>query len=420
MWAMLACASTLLASATTFSPNPTPNGLMVDFKHSPSLGVRTSKPEFTWIVPPCTAGGADHVQVAYSINVTTTASTSGKEELVWASGKVDSSASVGVVYGGPDLEPGTPYQWTVTTWTQSSSQVTMAPTSTSNSSPSNNNGVSSCQSDASTPGEFVTSLGTPGFDNSTLFLSTPDAKATFGYFRKEIVVPATMVSAQAFITAQGDDKLFSYYKFYINGNIVDAGPGRGQAPVFGGDGTFHALPYTTLDLTSIIANSVGKKVALSIVGMHQSPYVILQMQFRLADGSMQLTGSTDATWRAFNGDAHRNPGPAQHGGSAGTKFIEYIDARKEPVGWQLVGYDDSGGGWATAKATPPTASDVANLYSKMEPPIQVCIMSRSCAVVVVGLLLVVVGLLSSSADIRTTVAFQLCFFWCGLCAILGS
>ena len=45
-----------------------PTGLMVDFKRSPSLGVRT-KPAFTWIVPPCEAG-SDHAQVAYQLTVT--------------------------------------------------------------------------------------------------------------------------------------------------------------------------------------------------------------------------------------------------------------------------------------------------------------------------------------------------------------
>ncbi len=34
------------------APSTEPTGLMVDFKRSPSLGVRL-KPSFTWIVPPC-------------------------------------------------------------------------------------------------------------------------------------------------------------------------------------------------------------------------------------------------------------------------------------------------------------------------------------------------------------------------------
>ena len=41
------------------------SGLLVDFKKSPALGVRTS-PRFSWIVPPC-ANGSDHEQTSYQI-----------------------------------------------------------------------------------------------------------------------------------------------------------------------------------------------------------------------------------------------------------------------------------------------------------------------------------------------------------------
>ena len=351
------------------SAPPQPTGLMVDFKHSPSLGVRTDKPEFTWIVPPCQqGGGADHTQIAYRVNVTTGAGIA--RQLVWSSGRVDSAASVGVPYDGPALEPGAPFQWTVTTWTQ---QVQHQQQQHQQQESARFNVTGSCESSASAPGLFLTALGDAGFSNSTMFVSTPNASATFGYFRKEIAVPDDFVSAQAFVTAQGDDRLFAYYKFYIDGSLVDVGPGRGEAPVFGGDGVFRALPYGTLDVTSFFAQNKGKNASLALVGMQgrAAPYAMLQLQFRLSDGTVLLLGSTDASWRAFNGDVHRNPGPGQHGGSAGTKFIEYIDARHEPVGWKLVGFDDStSAGWAPAEATPPTASDVSNLFPKMEPPMQ--------------------------------------------------
>jgi hypothetical protein len=47
---------------------------------------------------------------------------------------------------------------------------------------------------------------------------------------------------------------------------------------------------------------------------------------------------------AFDADVHRNPGRALHGGSAGTGFLEYIDARNEPVGWKAAGFKP-GAGW---------------------------------------------------------------------------
>ena len=73
---------------------------------------------------------------------------------------------------------------------------------------------------------------------------------------------------------------------------------------------------------------------------------------------------------AFDGDIHRKPGKPQHGSSAGTGFLEYIDARHEPVGWRSTGFVP-GAGWGPAVATPPTAAERQSLHSKMEPPMQV-------------------------------------------------
>ena len=39
----------------------------------------------------------------------------------------------------------------------------------------------------------------------------------------------------------------------VDGKLVNLGPGRGEAPVFGGDGAFRSLPYYTLDLTTVRA-----------------------------------------------------------------------------------------------------------------------------------------------------------------------
>ena len=134
-----------------------PHGLMVDFKRSPSLGVRAA-PAFTWIVPPC-ATGKDHQQAAYQLVVTAAATS----KAVWDSGKVASNASTYVAYtGSAPLEPGTKYNWTVTTWTQSAG------------------GGSPCESAPSAPATFVTSLGeSTGWDKSANFLSAGNGSGTF-------------------------------------------------------------------------------------------------------------------------------------------------------------------------------------------------------------------------------------------------
>merc|ERR1711871_1541745 len=100
----------------------------------------------------------------------------------------------------------------------------------------------------------------------------------------------------------------------------------------------------------------------------KTPSVMLELRLTLASGTV-VTHGTDMKWMAFNGDLHRKPGPAQHGNSAGTGFIEYIDARAEPTDWKVPSFHHSSA-WQSAVATPPSKSDLANLHSKMEPPMQ--------------------------------------------------
>jgi hypothetical protein len=268
-----------------------PSGLLCDFHASPALGVRAA-PRFTWIVPPCSAG-ADHVQASYQLTVRDIG-----EQVIWDSKQVTSNDSTYVEYAGPALAGGTPYHWTVTTWTTPQG------------------GGSPCKSDPSTPAEFVTSLDTVGWANATKFITLKDgSKSTFGYFRSEIDVPAGVMSASAFLTGVNADPLEAGYKFYINGDLIDIGPGRGEAPVWEGDGTFRSLPYMTLDVSEQLTSPTSSpfKAALAFEGMHASnPTVVLQLQLWMRDGSVVTTG-TDGTWLGFNGDLHRKPGPARHG-----------------------------------------------------------------------------------------------------------
>eukprot|EP01050_Picozoa_sp_SAG11_P012697 SAG11_NODE_1429_length_4936_cov_5.029539_3_plen_589_part_00 len=329
----------LLLSASTVCTASAPDGLLVDFKRPPSLGVRTV-PAFTWIVPPCTSenAGADHHQEAYQIVVSTS-----RGQTVWDSKQTVGSNSTSVPYAGPALSAGAPYTWTVTTWT-----VPKA-------------GGAPCKSGLSTPAEFVTALDS--WDSGTKFISLNGS--TFGYFRNEVDVPAGVVSATAFVTAVNQDPMLSAYKFYVNGDLVDLGPGRGEAPVYGGDGKFRSLPYMTLDLTGHMSKAGA--VALAFEAMRAGgPSVMMQLHLHLSSGKTVTIG-TDEKWMAFNGDAHRKPGPARHGHSAGTGFIEYIDARAEPVGWKHVGFRTTGSAWSAASAATPTTQQLEDLHSKMEP-----------------------------------------------------
>jgi hypothetical protein len=314
-----------------------PTGLLADFMRSPAVGVRLA-PSFTWIVPACAAGAGDGSQMAFRIVVTTALGAP-----VFDSGKVAGNDSTYVAYAGPALAAATRYAWTVSTWT------------------------ADCASPASAPAAFVTAPWA-GFAAGAQFLTVPSA--TFGYFRTEISVPAGVLSAVAFVAALVDEPLLSGYKVYVDDRLANIGPGRGEAPVYGGDGVFRSLPITTIDLTAALGGAPAAAThALALQAMHSDPNVIFQLELTLADGSKTVV-VTDASWRAFNGDAHRKPGPAKNGGSAGTGFLEYIDARGEPVGWRLPGFVE-GAGWGAATGAAPTADQITNLHPRMQPAMAV-------------------------------------------------
>jgi hypothetical protein len=352
-----------------------PTGLLCEFQKSPALGVREN-PHFTWIVPPC-AGGADHQQQTYQLVI----SSGGKT--IWDSGKVTSSDSTYAPGPKEGLKAGTAYEWTVTTWTVPKS------------------GGAPCQSEASAPATLITALFDGWNTNSAQFLGLKGApKNTFGYFRKEIAVPAGVTRATAYVTAPNTDPLLSGYKLYFNGKLVNLGAGRGEAPVWDGDGQFRRLPYTTLDVTKHL--TTAGPVAIALETMHSggcgTGCSIMLLKLTLKDGTT-TTFSTDGTWQGFNGDAHRKPGAAKHGHSAGTgcvlstrqysrwapvfesclvclisplsvacfvpfllflsrfcSFLEYIDARAEPVGWMTPGFK-AGAGWDAATGTAPSAGE---------------------------------------------------------------
>ncbi|NJB86569.1 arylsulfatase A-like enzyme [Lewinella marina] len=90
-----------------------PTDLSVEYLRQPrGLPLRDGRPEFGWVVPEGSV-----VQGAYQILV------AGSREMidnsvgdVWNSGRVGSSTSIGVEYGGPELEAGKTYFWRVRIW----------------------------------------------------------------------------------------------------------------------------------------------------------------------------------------------------------------------------------------------------------------------------------------------------------------
>ena len=99
-----------------------------------------------------------------------------------------------------------------------------------------------------------------------------------------MAVPANTIGVVGFVSARVNDFLLSGYKLFIDDALINIGPGRGEAPVWGGDGVFRSLPVQTLDLTAVL--TAGGSHVLALQTMHQNgPSVMLEVQMTCADGA---------------------------------------------------------------------------------------------------------------------------------------
>jgi hypothetical protein len=301
---MLSIFLPLLASFVDLAAAAAPTELLVDFQPAPAVGVSAS-PSFGWAVPPCAQAGAE--QSAYAIAV----SLGGKP--VWASGKRASNASVAVNYGGPALQGGRAYSWTVQSWS------------------------GACASEASAPAEFITAL--TAFAPAATWVGAGKPESTFNLVRRVVRAPACNgCKVLGFITAQNSDPtMLLNYKLYVGGVLASAGPGRGEARVAGGDGLFRSAPYVTVDLTEHFA-AAGGPTLLALQTMNfggfdpgcygqrglpkvpecdgpvqiaNGPSVLLQVDVYPSGGGEPTRWVTgEAGWRAMDADAWFRPGDA--------------------------------------------------------------------------------------------------------------
>ena len=359
-----------------------PHGLLTNFQASPALGVPKS-PQFSWVVPSADSE-PDHEQTSYHIVVTDALD---ENKVVWDSGVVMSKSSIGVPYAGPPLPPGKAFNWTVATQTQGRS-------------------VEVHSSPVSLPATFITALHT-GFQHGASYIwsgPAPDSPADtrergnsgmFAFFRKVVPKPvARVIRATAFVTAVTDDYMLCGYRLYIGGVLVNVGPGRGEAVVWGGNGTYMEKPYQTLDVTDhvLALDTNGNKGGDFLIAMQGlgstgakgqsgpacagpcagvgpkiSAGVLMQLVLELQDGAT-MTTVTDRTWDAFNADTFMHP-------TAGKNWYKHVlentDARDEPIGWRSeLSFKASGSGWTKAVEVLQAGGELLGLHPKMSRPIQ--------------------------------------------------
>jgi alpha-L-rhamnosidase len=311
------------------------------------LGLDTPRPRLSWILESNERGQS---QTAYRILA---ASASGKlsegQADLWDSGKVTSSESIQVSYGGNPLHSGQHVYWKVRVWDRSDKP-----------------------SAYSQPAWWEMGLLQPG-DWRATWISRPRSHAPSElelfqddpapFFRKEFGLEKKVRRARVYVSGLG------YYELRLNGqrvgdHMLDPGwttyskrvlystydvtdqlkRGSNALGVMLGNGWFNPLPLRMWNYVNLRENlTVGE------------PRVILQLAVEFTDGTSQ-TIVTDQTWRVAGGPILRNS----------IYLGEVYDARKEQQGWDRKGFDDSRWGRALDCASPLALSPPAPPISSMK------------------------------------------------------
>jgi len=284
-------------------------GLLCENRMNP-LGIDQARPRLSWQLR---SARKNVIQSAYEIRVGESLnSLSSQKNLVWNTGKLNSSASVQVPYGGKILEPIKNYYWQVRVWDESGK-------------PSAWSSPASWQTGLQNISQWNAKWIETGVAADSLLHLSP-------LFRKNFSSTKKIRYATLFITAHG------LYEAYINGKRV------GDAFLTPGFTSYNKrLQYQAYDVTEFIQN--GKNVIGAVLGSgwykgplawegHKEIYgkslgLLAQLEIKYTDGSA-ATVITDGNWKSATGSII----------SSEIYNGEEQDNRKEPRGWMFPDFYD--------------------------------------------------------------------------------
>ena len=305
------------SAASADQPPGAPTGLTVDDDAAP-LAVE-GVPQFGWQV---VDRRRDEVQPAYQLLVSSIATTNPRDaHVVWTSGRVASSQQSYIDVANLKLAPDHTYFWTVRTWDRAGTPGPFAP-----------------------PAHF--DAGLRDSDWHALWIRRPGATAElyedFSLFRKDVAVSASPVVRARVYASAGQQ-----YDLRVNGVRLAHGPSFSYPS---------DQYYETTDITKALdagkVNTFGFLTHWSTPGQGRPasvPGLIARITIDHADGTRQVV-ATDATWLTHIAPIATGPSRNSEG-----DFVEEIDGRRDPVGWDAPGFDTTGWKPPQVLGSPPVA-----------------------------------------------------------------
>ncbi len=317
----------MLGTTSAFGSSSAPVSLLVNGVNQP-LAVERDSVCFTWMSKDTRRGAT---QTAYQILAASTRErlSAGTGEL-WDSGKVTSDKSASIEYSGKALPPATRCWWKVRVWDQAGNP-----------------------SRYSAPAYFDTGLAQGDWTAHYIWDETTNLN-NFAYFRKSFSLARKPTLAKVYVTAHND------YILYCNGQLVGRGPARCDPNCYG--------QYNAYDVTKLL--KTGSNVFAAIghwlgtwhdSGINAKPAFLLETRLDYPDGSSSTIG-TDESWKVLAHTGFIETNATYFTGWYSNRAAIQFDSRREPTGWQTVGFDDSG--WASAIVV--DRSDY-HLFAQMAP-----------------------------------------------------
>jgi alpha-L-rhamnosidase len=315
-------------AATPAAAPPAVANLRCEYKIDP-LGIDVAQPRLGWQLQSAQRGV---VQAAYQVQVTR----DGKA--VWDTGRVASSASVQVPYGGPALESSRRYTWRVRVWDAAGKASAWS-------------AQASWEMGLLKPGDWTARwIQAAGDEPAKASQPAPMLRGAFA-------VKGAVRRARAYVTSLG------LYELEINGKRVGD-----QLFTPGWTSYHHRLQYQTYDVAGHLRageNAIGAMLGdgwyrgFLAWGDRRNIYgdrlaLLCQLRIEYADGRVETVG-TDGTWKSATGPIRASD--IYNG--------ETYDARLERPGWSAPGYADTD--WAPVLVVRPRER---SLVAPAGPPVR--------------------------------------------------